>query len=85
MAGVFSLLDRLFQMPMQDVVRDLNLPEHVEAALLHREGELGQRLRLAETGRPDAPTLELAGVDGPDWWESQMHAYHWAIQVARNV
>jgi len=85
MAGVFSLLDRLFQMPMQDVVRDLNLPEHVEAALLHREGELGQRLRLAETGRPDTATLELAGVDGADWWESQLHAYHWAIQVARNV
>jgi EAL and modified HD-GYP domain-containing signal transduction protein len=85
MAGVFSLLDRLFQMPMQDVVRDLNLPEHVEAALLHREGQLGQRLRLAETGRPDAPTLELAGVDGPGWWESQLHAYHWASQVARNV
>ncbi|MBW8900546.1 MAG: HDOD domain-containing protein [Massilia sp.] len=85
MAGVFSLLDRLFQMPMQDVVCDLNLPEHVEAALLRREGPLGQRLRLAETGRPDAPTLELAGVDGPDWWESQLHAYHWAIQVARNV
>jgi EAL and modified HD-GYP domain-containing signal transduction protein len=85
MAGVFSLLDRLFQMPMQDVVRDLNLPEHVEAALLHREGQLGQRLRLAEAGRPDAATLDQAGVDGPGWWESQLHAYHWAIQVARNV
>jgi EAL and modified HD-GYP domain-containing signal transduction protein len=85
MAGVFSLLDRLFQMPMHDVVRDLNLPEHVEAALLRREGQLGQRLRLAETGRPDAATLERAGVDGADWWESQLHAYHWAIQVARNV
>jgi EAL and modified HD-GYP domain-containing signal transduction protein len=85
MAGVFSLLDRLFQMPMADVVRDLNLPEHVEAALLRREGQLGQRLRLAEAGRPDPETLEEAGVDGPDWWQSQLHAYHWAIQVARNV
>src|SRR5437763_5634428 len=34
MAGVFSLLDRLFHMPMGEVVRDLNLPGHVEAALL---------------------------------------------------
>jgi EAL and modified HD-GYP domain-containing signal transduction protein len=85
MAGVFSLLDRLFQMPMADIVQELNLPEHVEAALLRREGELGQRLRLAEADRPDEETLEQAGVDGPDWWQSQLHAYHWAIQVARNV
>jgi EAL and modified HD-GYP domain-containing signal transduction protein len=85
MTGVFSLLDRLFQMPMADVVQDLNLPGHVEAALLSRGGQLGQRLRLAEAGRPDPETLEAAGVDGPDWWQSQLHAYHWAIQVARNV
>jgi EAL and modified HD-GYP domain-containing signal transduction protein len=85
MAGVFSLLDRLFQMPMSDIVQDLNLPGHVAAALLRREGRLGQRLRLAEAGRPDAAALELAGVDGPGWWQSQLHAYHWAIQVARNV
>ena len=85
MTGVFSLLDRLFQMPMAEVVQDLNLPDHVDAALLSRGGQLGQRLRLAELGRPDPETLELAGVDGPDWWQSQLHAYHWAIQVARNV
>lgn len=85
MTGVFSLLDRLFQMPMAEIVQDLNLPGHVEAALLRREGQLGQRLRLAEAGRPDPETLEDAGVDGPDWWQSQLHAYHWAIQVARNV
>jgi len=85
MAGVFSLLDRLFQMPMAEIVQDLNLPEHVEAALLRRDGPLGQRLRLAETGRPDPGTLEEARVDGADWWQSQLHAYHWAIQVARNV
>jgi EAL and modified HD-GYP domain-containing signal transduction protein len=85
MAGVFSLLDRLFQMPMADVVKDLNLPEHVEAALLRRDGELGQRLRLVEAGRPDPATLAAAGIEGPVWWESLLHAYHWAIQVARNV
>jgi EAL and modified HD-GYP domain-containing signal transduction protein len=85
MAGVFSLLDRLFQMPMAEVVRDLNLPEHVEAALLAREGELGQRLRLVEAGRPDPATLAAAGIGGAVWWESLLHAYRWAVQVARNV
>lgn len=85
MAGVFSLLDRLFHMPMDEVVRDLNLPPHVEAALLLRAGGLGQRLRLAEADAPDAGLLDGAGVDGASWWQDRLHAYHWAIQVARNV
>jgi EAL and modified HD-GYP domain-containing signal transduction protein len=82
---VFSLLDRLFHMPMAEVVRSLNLAPHVEAALVLRAGRLGQRLRLAEADRPDAATLDGAGVDGAHWWQDQLHAYHWAIQVARNV
>jgi EAL and modified HD-GYP domain-containing signal transduction protein len=85
MAGVFSLLDRLFHMPMADVVRDLNLPEHVEAALLQRAGPLGKRLRLAEAGQLEPALLDGARVEGAFWWQDQLHAYHWAIQVARNV
>jgi EAL and modified HD-GYP domain-containing signal transduction protein len=85
MAGVFSLLDRLFHMPMQDVVRDLNLPAHVEDALLHRRGRLGRRLRLLEADRPDAALLDEAGVEAAHWWQDQLQAYRWAIQVARNV
>lgn len=85
MAGVFSLLDRLFGLPMDELVRDLNLPEHVEAALLRREGQLGLRLRLLEGGAPDLASLAAAGVEPGAWWDSQLHAYHWAIQVARNV
>jgi EAL and modified HD-GYP domain-containing signal transduction protein len=85
MAGVFSLLDRLFHMPMADVVRDLNLPEHVEAALLLRLGPLGKRLRLAEAEQLDAATLDGAGVEASAWWQDKLHAYHWAIQVALNV
>jgi EAL and modified HD-GYP domain-containing signal transduction protein len=85
MAGVFSLLDRLFPMPMAAIVADLPLPRHVEAALLRREGLLGQRLRLAAGGRPDPALLDAARVEAGDWWQAQLHAYHWAIQVARNV
>ncbi|MGJ7918855.1 HDOD domain-containing protein [Massilia sp. LXY-6] len=85
MTGVFSLLDRLFHMPMADLLRDLNLPLDVETALLAREGRLGQRLRLCEAAGPDSAVLEAAGVDGLSLWQAQLHAYHWAIQVARNV
>ena len=57
----------------------------VEAALLRREGRLGQRLRLCEMTGPRNAMLADAGVDSQAWWQGQLHAYHWAIQVARNV
>ncbi len=84
MAGVFSLLDRLLQMPMRDIVAELHLPDHVSEALLHRTGTLGRWLRLAET-RPAEQDLIDADISPAAWWHSQLHAYHWAIQVGRNV
>jgi EAL and modified HD-GYP domain-containing signal transduction protein len=85
MTGVFSLLDRLFHMPMQALLPELHLPEDVEAALLRRAGKLGQRLRLLEAERPDGAMLQGADVDAEAWWQSQLHAYRWANQVVRNV
>lgn len=84
MTGAFSLLDRLLGMPMPEIVGDLRLPPHVEAALLHRTGRLGERLRMIE-GCADAGALATAGIDRHAWWGSLLHAHHWAIQVARNV
>jgi len=85
MTGVFSLLDRLFHMPLAAIVADLPLPPAAEAALLRREGQLGQRLQLAASANPEPALLAAAGVDAAGWWQAQLHAYHWAIQVVRNV
>jgi len=85
MTGVFSLLDRLFRMPMADVVRELPLPDDVEAALVGRTGILGQRLRLADAHGPTQDMLDGAGTDAAGWWDARLRACHWAIQVARNV
>jgi EAL and modified HD-GYP domain-containing signal transduction protein len=84
MTGVFSLLDRLLQMPMAEIVADLHLPQHVSDALLSRTGRLGRWLHMAET-RPSAQDLLAADIAPAAWWHSQLHAYHWAIQVGRNV
>jgi EAL and modified HD-GYP domain-containing signal transduction protein len=70
---------------MAELLRDLLLPSEVEAALLARDGQLGQRLRLCETPGLSHAVLMGAGVDSLTWWQSQLNAYHWAIQVARNV
>ena len=84
MTGVFSLLDRLLQMPMPEIVADLCLPQHVSGALLERSGKLGDWLRMSES-HPSRAELDLAGIAPADWWDSQLNAYHWAIQVGRNV
>ncbi|CAN5239493.1 EAL domain-containing protein [soil metagenome] len=47
-AGMFSLLDRLLGMPMEDVLEKLQLSESVTQALLSREGMYGPFLALAE-------------------------------------
>ncbi|RZA34402.1 MAG: HDOD domain-containing protein [Lysobacteraceae bacterium] len=84
MTGVFSLLDRLLHMPMTDIVGELCLPPQVSGALLQRSGEFGKWLRLTET-HPSHAALDEAGAARADWWTSQLNAYHWAIQVGRNV
>jgi EAL and modified HD-GYP domain-containing signal transduction protein len=85
MTGVFSLLDVLLGMPMARVLDGLGLPDDVAAALLDRRGELGALLLLAEQPAPDSDRLDQSHIDGRMWWESLLHAYHWAIQVAGNL
>ena len=46
--GIFSLLDVMLSMPMESALGLLNVPEPVTAALLRREGFLGDLLTLAE-------------------------------------
>jgi EAL and modified HD-GYP domain-containing signal transduction protein len=47
-AGMFSLLDRLLGLPMQEVLETIPLPPEVVRALMSREGMYGRWLALAE-------------------------------------
>ena len=47
-AGMFSLLDRLLGLPMQQVLETIPLPPEVVRALMRREGMYGPYLALAE-------------------------------------
>ena len=82
-AGVFSLLDVLLGMPMTDIVSALSLDLDVVMALLDRAGPLGAMLRLVE--QADAGQLAAAGIAHDVYWQTQLQAYHWAIQVSRNL
>ncbi|MSM41040.1 MAG: EAL domain-containing protein [Geobacter sp.] len=48
MAGVLSLLDVLFRVPMTELAEGLNLSDEIHLALLDRKGELGTLLALVE-------------------------------------
>jgi EAL and modified HD-GYP domain-containing signal transduction protein len=85
MIGVFSLLDVLLGMPMEEIVGALNLAPDTAAALIERTGTLGKMLKLVETPAPSEANLQEAGIAPAHWWQSQLHAYHWAIQVSRNL
>jgi EAL and modified HD-GYP domain-containing signal transduction protein len=82
MVGMFSLLDVLLGQPMDELVGALGLPAAVRQALLGQGGELGAWLELVSAPAPARARLAAAGIDARMWWESQLHAYHWAIQVA---
>ena len=85
MTGVFSLLDLLFGMSMAEIVGALNLPAIAADALLERSGPFGTLLRMIESDLVDAHELEQAAIAPRAWWGSQLQAYHWAIQVSRNL
>ncbi|MGV2482405.1 UNVERIFIED_CONTAM: EAL domain-containing protein, partial [Salmonella enterica subsp. enterica serovar Weltevreden] len=62
--GIFSRLDVMLSMPMASALKLLSLPPAVEAALLRREGFLGDLLTLAEAceSSDDAVFDRTAGI-----------------------
>ena len=46
--GIFSLLDTMLSIPMEDVLTLINVPTSVREALLHHSGPFGHLLLLAE-------------------------------------
>ena len=84
MVGVFSLLDVLLGMTMDEIVGALNLAPLASDALLQRKGPLGELLRMVEGGAGHGQ-LNSARIDTQQWWRSQLVAYQWAIKVSRNL
>lgn len=90
MVGMFSLLDRVFGMPLADIVRPLNLAEDVTQALTEGSGPLGVLLRAvlageAPPGADLAAVLDEAGISHEGWGRSVIHACAWAVQVSREA
>jgi EAL and modified HD-GYP domain-containing signal transduction protein len=85
-AGMFSLLDRLLGIPMQEVLANIQLSDDVVAALLTRGGKYGPYLALAEACELNsdlvaslAATLKLSPLDVN---KAHLSALAWAQNVA---
>ncbi|MDP3210598.1 EAL and HDOD domain-containing protein [Methylotenera sp.] len=81
--GVFSLLDAILKMPMDQVLEKIQLPENVSEALLNREGIYGPFLQLTEAceGADSKRILELAELlqyDAAKVNECHIAALAWA-------
>jgi len=82
MTGILSVVEKVYDIPMEEVVRSLNLSDDVSAALSSREGGLGELLRVAELLErlefgPLGGCLERCGVTVGDLLASQQRAYGW--------
>lgn len=86
MVGILSLLDILFETPMEEIIANLNLNDDVNSALLKREGQLGKMLMLTEKLEVtdfDAVTVLLGecGVSLDQLLTAQIEAFNWRSSV----
>jgi c-di-GMP-related signal transduction protein len=87
MVGMLSLVDTLFGRELLEIVEPLNLEESVMQALLHREGELGLLLQLAEASELEeagrgAALMEALGLRDVDAFNRmQIDALTWASRL----
>jgi EAL and modified HD-GYP domain-containing signal transduction protein len=86
MVGILSLLDVLFETPMEEIIANLNLNDDVSSALLKREGQLGRMLMLVEKLEVtdfDAVTklLEECGVSLDQLLAAQLEAFNWRSSI----
>lgn len=84
-AGMFSLLDKLLGVPMEDVLEKIQLSEPVTQALLSREGIYGPFLALAEacelhSGEVEGMAASLC-IDARQVNQAQLSALAWAQRI----
>ena len=86
MTGILSILEAVYDIPMAEVTRELNLSTEVNAALTLRQGTLGKLLHVAvllEELEFDhlCAHLDEMGISVQDALESQRKAYAWRREL----
>jgi EAL and modified HD-GYP domain-containing signal transduction protein len=87
MTGILSVLEKVYEIPMDEVVRNLNLSDDIRDALVARQGELGILLHIAELLEEMdfghlGKHLEEMGISIDDVLLSQKKAFTWRKGMA---
>jgi len=90
MIGILSLLDTLLNMPMSEIVEQLNLNSEMNEALLHRRGIFGDLLTLVEgLEQEDFSTIEELSVrlslPPSHIFDSQLEAIKWTNRLTGSL
>jgi len=88
LTGILSLLDALYETPMEHIVESLNLSDDMAEALLQREGQLGMLLLLAEKLEKtdfDAvqEILDALSISLDQLLAAQLDAFNWRNSIVQ--
>jgi EAL and modified HD-GYP domain-containing signal transduction protein len=89
LTGILSLLDALYETPMDHVVESLHLSDDVADALLRREGQLGSLLLLAEKlEKTDfagvQEILDSLSINLEQLLAAQLDAFNWRNSIVQS-
>lgn len=84
--GLFSALDTLLDMPMEEVVKELPLGDDIVSALLHRQGPGGATLACALAyENQDWDHVALASLEARAIREAYLSAVAWATRAEQEL
>jgi c-di-GMP phosphodiesterase len=89
--GIMSLMDALFSVRMGEILDSVNVLDEVRDALLHREGDYGDVLRLielierAQEGRELTGILHKLELAPSALYALQREAFEWVNEYAHSV
>lgn len=86
MVGMLSLADAVMQMPLEDVFKQIGLSDEIREAVLHREGQLGALLNLAEhieqgNFKEASQNIHALGLSVSDFTNLQLQAMQWTTEL----
>ncbi|STR45823.1 HDOD domain-containing protein [Iodobacter fluviatilis] len=84
MAGMLSLLDRLFGQPLAEILNPLPLSPELSAGLLAAEGPIGNAIKaLGAIEAADNTLLAslLPDTQSANWLQSEINACHWVRKL----
>jgi EAL and modified HD-GYP domain-containing signal transduction protein len=89
--GVMSLMDTLFSMPMEEILRQMPVVDEVAEALLERQGYHGRLLTLVEytewrrSSDLLLPAMRALKLSYDELYLLQLDAFEWSDQVTRSI